>query len=461
MTTPLPVAPRPHPAGGHSSRFSQRGRSAICGLVSALTFAAAPSAAQTRNPCDVITKAEAEALVGGPLIGPQLSPQGTLCKYYESGYGESPSRTRLVTIGVWVDDRPDDEAVNTRRLAVTRDSSLLPIAVKELAAPGDAAIWVWAGNRLGALYAFRGGTTEVAVKISGTTQAAALAAAKRFAIRALGGAGRSTFLYAQRQLPFEYKEYYAPRLLGALYLGTMSQIPDDPMTRNYVWSLARAFNGLCPGVPEPLALVEYGLYNEVKGQKDMFRSAWAGNAVKMFRDLEGMMRRVRPHMLEIGEADARQFILTQEIAADPSSDPFDPDPSDCLTPQIEHLYDNLAALVRRRHTIPPDVADDNSFLAQLRPDAQKQFGFDPRAPRVVTPAQAMKTGCSEHTAAAAAQGEATAMEVYCRCVVDAAVVGGLPETEMRALGASFDNATLTRAADRYPKFAVYRRDCLH
>jgi len=80
---------------------------------------------------------------------------------------------------------------------------------------------------------------------------------------------------------------------------------------------------------------------------------------------------------------------------------------------------------------------------------------------VVTPAQAMKKGCSEHTAGAAAQGEATAMEVYCRCVVDAAVVGLLPEAEMRALGTSFDNATLRRAAERYPKFAAYRREYLH
>ena len=58
------------------------------------------------------------------------------------------------------------------------------------------------------------------------------------------------------------------------------------------------------------------------------------------------MRRARPHMLEIGDADARAFIFAQELAADPSSDPSDPDPSDCLTPQIEHLYDNPAALVR-------------------------------------------------------------------------------------------------------------------
>jgi uncharacterized membrane protein YdcZ (DUF606 family) len=51
---------------------------------------------------------------------------------------------------------------------------------------GDAAIWVWAGGYFGALYVFKGGTTEVAIKISGVPEATALAAAKKFAVRALG-----------------------------------------------------------------------------------------------------------------------------------------------------------------------------------------------------------------------------------------------------------------------------------
>ena len=432
----------------------------LCGLSSALTIAASPSAAQVRNPCNVITKTEAEALVGGPLIGPQLSPQGGLCKYYEAGYGESPSKIKLITIGVFIDDRPDEEAVNTRRLAVMRDSSMLPLAVKELAGPSDAAIWVWAGNRLGALYTFKGGTTQVVVKISGIKQEAALAAAKRFSIRALGGAGPSTFVYAEPQIAMDYKDYYAPRLLSALYLGVTNQIADDPMTRNYVWSLARAFNGLCPSVPEPLALLEYGLYNEVRGQKDMLKSAWAGDAATMFRKMEGLFRRARPHLLEIAEADAEEFIVSQQITAG-ASDPLDPDPNDCQTSQIRHLYDNLGQLVRDRHATIPDVPDDESFMAQLRPDAQRQLGFDPRAPRGINPAVAMKKGCSEHTAAAAAQGEGTAMEVYCRCIVDAALIGGLPETEMRALGADFADRRLQEATNRYPKFAAYRKDCLH
>jgi len=449
------------PGHDRSFRGAQRNRAAVCAFVCAAVLAPAPSGAQIRNPCGVITKAEAEAVVGGPLVGPQVSPQGTLCKYYKAGYGESPSRIKLVTIGVWIDDQPDDEAVNTRRLSVMKDSSLLPLAVRELAGPGDAAIWVWAGNRLGALYAFKGGTTEVAVKISGASQVAALAAAKRFAIRALGGAGRTRFAYAEPQIPITYRDYYAPRLLSALYLGTISQIADDPMTRNYVLSLAQSFNSLCPSVPDPLALVQYGFYNEVNGQWQMFKDAWAGDAPKMFRHVADMLRRARPHMLDIANEDAKEFVFAQELQYDPAQDPTAPDPDDCLTPQIQHLYDNIARLVEQRHSIPPDVPDDYSFLAQLRPDAQKQLGFDPRAPRVVTGAQAMKKGCDRHTAGAAASGEATAMEVYCRCLVDAAVMASLPETEMKALGAEFDDRTLKLASDRYPAFASHKRDCYH
>jgi len=429
---------------------------ALCAVCSTLVCAASLNA-QIRNPCNVITKAEAEALVGGPLIGPAPSPQGTLCKYYEQGYGETPSAIRLVTIGVWV-DQPDPEAVNTRRLAVMRDSSLLPLTIRELGGPGDAAIWVWAGNRLGALYAFRGGTTEVAVKISGAKQDAALAAAKRFAIRALGGAGKTNFAYAWKQMPITFKEYYAPRILSSLYLGTFGQLADDPLTRSYVLSLGQSFNSICPSVPDPLALLEYGYYNEYNGQKDMFKSAFAGDAPKMFHDVVNLFKRTRPHMMDIAHEDAKTFVIFQQ---DEIPDDFEIDPNDCMSPQMKHLYDNIALLAEQRRKLPPDVEDDAGFYAQLRADAQKQIGFDPRAPRVITPPQAMKKGCSEHTAGAAASGEATAMEIYCRCLVDAAVMARLPGDAMRALGSAFDDRMLTETGNRYPSFATEKKACYH
>jgi hypothetical protein len=433
-------------------------RLAILAIASAITLEPASSAAQIRDPCGVITRAEAEAIVGGPLIGPQLSPQGTLCKYYESGYGESPSKIRLVTIGIWV-DRPDAEAINTRRLAVMRDSSLLPLSVKEMPGPGDAAIWVWAGNRFGALYTFRGGTTQVAVKISGASQAVALAAAKRLAIRAMGGSARTSFAYAWNQMPITFKDYYAPRILSSIYLGTFNQIADDPMTRNYVLSLGQSFNSICPSVPDPLALLEYGYYNEYNGQKDMFKSAFAGDAAKLFRDVVNIFKRARPHMLDIADEDARTFIIFQQ---DPTgNDDFEVKREECMTPQIRHLYDNLALLAEQRRKLPPDVENDAAFFAQLRPDAQKQVGFNPRAPRVATGAQAMKQGCTDHTAGAAASGEATAMEIYCRCLVDAAVLAHVPDAEMRKMAVTFDDRSIRAASDKYPEFATERRACYH
>lgn len=433
-------------------------RLTLLAIASAILAIPASSPAQIRNPCDVMTKAEAEAIVGGPLIGPELSPGRTLCKFYEAGYGESPSKIRLVTVGVWIGE-PDAEAINTRRLAAIRDSSLLPLSIRELTSPGDGAIWVWAGNRLGALYAFRAGTVQVAVKISGVKQDVALAAAKRFAIRALGNGSRSAFVYSGKQVPITYANYYAPRIMSALYLGVFNQIADDPLTRSYILTLAQRFNGMCPSIPNPLALLEYGYYNEYNGQKDMFKSARALDIPKFFRDFANIFKRARPKVVEIADEDAETFIIWQQ--AGEFNDDMEVDPSNCMTPQIQHLYENIAELAQERRKLPPDVDDEAAFMAQLRADAQRANGFNPRAPRVATPAQAMKKGCTEHTAGAAASGEATAMEIYCRCLVDAALMAHVPDAPMRALGASFDDRTVRDVSTRYPAFETERRVCYH
>lgn len=46
------------------------------------------------NPCAVITKAEAEAVVGVKLLEPQLSPRGGLCKFLEPGYDDNPDKRK-------------------------------------------------------------------------------------------------------------------------------------------------------------------------------------------------------------------------------------------------------------------------------------------------------------------------------------------------------------------------------
>jgi hypothetical protein len=144
--------------------------------------------------CNVITEPEAEAVLGVAIDPPQ--PGRTLCRYQEPGYGTDASKKKQVTIGIWRSTTAAAEDVNNRRNAIIKDKSLLPVTYKEIPDFGDAAIWVWAGGYYGALYSFRGGMVEVAVKISGVPENVALSTAKKFAARALGGTGKTGFVYA-------------------------------------------------------------------------------------------------------------------------------------------------------------------------------------------------------------------------------------------------------------------------
>jgi hypothetical protein len=147
--------------------------------------------------CNVITKAEVEAVLGVSIDPPQ--PGKTLCRYQEPGYGVDASKKKQVTVGIWRSTAAAAEDVNNRRNAIVKDKSLLPVSYKELPDFGDAAFWVWAGGYYGALYAFRGGMVEVAVKISGIPEDLALSTAKKWAARALGGTGKTGFVYAARK----------------------------------------------------------------------------------------------------------------------------------------------------------------------------------------------------------------------------------------------------------------------
>jgi hypothetical protein len=147
--------------------------------------------------CNVITKAEAEAVLGVSIDPPE--PGINLCRYQEPGYGTDSSKKKQVTVGIWRSKAASPEDVNNRRNAIIKDKSLLPVSYKELPDFGDAALWVWAGGYYGALYAYRGGTVEVAVKISGVPENVALSTAKTFAARALGSASKTGYVYAARK----------------------------------------------------------------------------------------------------------------------------------------------------------------------------------------------------------------------------------------------------------------------
>lgn len=418
--------------------------SALC-LAGLVGIAATAWCAETKNPCDVITKTEAEAVVGTKLEGPQLSPRGTLCKFLEPGYGQAPSKNKLVTIGLFYFESPDPEAVNKRRQFVIQDRSLLPVISKELPNFGDAAIWVWAGGYFGALYTFKGGKVEVAVKISGISEEAALTAAKKFAARALGGAGHSGYVYAPPGTPITAANYNAPGILSPLYLGTFSQIADDEITRNYIVSLVQAFNGSCEKVPEIFAVMDYGFYYERKANKGTLNAGARNDLGKAFQQAGEALHRAQPHMLLIGTKDASTFLRLHK------------NPDTCFTPPVEHLYKNIAELALERRNLPPDVADYKHFWLTLSPAAQEEYknGFAGQPSREEEEQlQKVKAGCLGFT-----KGAAVSTEGFCRCQVDAARESKLATSDLDLLARQFTQQTLTELARRYPVYDGRKKAC--
>jgi hypothetical protein len=413
----------------------------------ALGFSAVCAAAN-KNPCEIITKIEAETLLGKKLVGPELSPRGTLCKYYEPGYGESPAKNKLITIGLFYSDRPGPDDVNMRRQAIIGDKSISPFTWKEIPNFADAALWEWAGGYFGALYAFRGGTTEVAVKIGGLTEQAAMAAAKKFATRALGTTTRTGFVYNAPSTMITEKHYDGPGILGPLYLGAFNQIPDDEMTRNYVLSLVQQFNGSCQSVPETFAILSYGAYYEWKANNGIFKAGAKMDINTQFQDMMEVLHRVHPHMLEEGHHDALAFL------------DFHGEEGNCYTPPVDHLYNNIAELALQRQNIPPDVDNDTRFLQLLSPSARAHYkdGIPlPNHPSLADQQkmQKVKQACLDFTKGSGG------LETFCRCHVDAMKEGHVASRDLDIMGMSFNQQSVTELSKRYPVYDQRKKACYH
>jgi hypothetical protein len=188
----LNIAPKPGDRELHATEGSAKGAKNITNPDSEDAFRL------KQNPaCNVITQQEAEAVLGVSIDAPE--PGRTLCRYQEPGCGIDDSKKKQVTIGIFRSAAPDRDAVNARRNFIIHDNSLLPVTYKEVPNLGDAAFWVWAGGYYGALYVLKGGTLEIAVKISGIPQDVALTTARKFAVRALGGTTKTGFVYAARK----------------------------------------------------------------------------------------------------------------------------------------------------------------------------------------------------------------------------------------------------------------------
>jgi hypothetical protein len=146
---------------------------------------------QAAKPCSLVTKAEAESIVGASLVVRRNTDDE--CWYVESGFTDPAGpRNRQVFVNIWRSATPQRDDVSTtraniaarQRTAVTRD------------VPGfaDAALWTWTPGA-GRLSAFKGGTIGVDVMVGGIAEGAALQHAKVLAARALGGAAKTGFAY--------------------------------------------------------------------------------------------------------------------------------------------------------------------------------------------------------------------------------------------------------------------------
>jgi hypothetical protein len=113
-----------------------------CLLSFSLTAIASITCYAQTGPCDVITKAEAEAVVGVPLQSGQLTPGKTLCRFLEPGAElDAPGRKQM-TIGMFRSPTPHSDDVNNRRQAISQDKSLPNVVLTNVTNLGDQALWV-------------------------------------------------------------------------------------------------------------------------------------------------------------------------------------------------------------------------------------------------------------------------------------------------------------------------------
>jgi hypothetical protein len=152
-----------------------------------------PTAPPPKNkPCDVLTKAEAEAIMGQPAEGRSSSPFD--CWYVETGWTNRPPKNKQVRLTVHTNaaPQPNELADTWKNMA---DHPMPTRVAKNLPNFGDAAIWNWYQGHGGELFAYRAGLVSVSVIVSGLAEDAALDHAKKLAAKMLGGSEGTGYVY--------------------------------------------------------------------------------------------------------------------------------------------------------------------------------------------------------------------------------------------------------------------------
>jgi hypothetical protein len=152
------------------------------------------NAASNQKPCSFLTKSDAESILGHSVV--MHSGNDYECWFVQDGFtgGTGPS-SKQVHLSIWRSATPKPDDVSSRRASIASDRTA-HFVVRDVADFADAAIWSWTPD-WGRLNAFKGGTVEVEVIISGLPEGTALQNAKNLASRALGGSAKTTYEYTR------------------------------------------------------------------------------------------------------------------------------------------------------------------------------------------------------------------------------------------------------------------------
>lgn len=172
-------------------------RQVAIGFVLVLWFSAFSGSAgyaQGKKPCDFITKSDAESILG--LTVQVRQDNAYQCQFVEPNFtGALPPRNKQVSLSVWYSATPNANDYAERRKNIA-DHKAPSDLVKDVPGFADAAIWKWTSGGVGTLIAFKGGTIQTEVTISGIPEEAAFQNAKTLAAKPLTGSAKSGYAYA-------------------------------------------------------------------------------------------------------------------------------------------------------------------------------------------------------------------------------------------------------------------------
>jgi TPR repeat protein len=163
--------------------------------------------AQGKRACELLTSADVESVLGTTLEptrpfkpfrsffddGRATADQG--CSFTNFANNKpKPARRVDVTLQVRYSAAPDAATVEAAQKWVDENTYYNPVEVPGL---GDAAFWIGAPHNV-ALFVFKGGTTAIEIGPNDLT----LEEEKALAAKALGGTGKTGFLYSGRRVSF-------------------------------------------------------------------------------------------------------------------------------------------------------------------------------------------------------------------------------------------------------------------